>query len=184
MKHVSKTTLTAMLVPALALGAAGFAGAQSTGSMQTAPHGAYATGGGANAQTASPNSGMGAGGATNARPNKADTSSAVTHTQAMRGGVNAAASSTGGMNAQGSAHNDMARGSTKPMAQTNMSNMMASGSGSDAKTYIFDALDTNRDGKLSRAEVTHNSNLARQARTLDRNHDGNISRDEFAQYKR
>ena len=43
----------------------------------------------------------------------------------------------------------------------------------------FDAMDTNHDGKISRAEAKGNADLMREFRVVDRNHDGRLSKDEM-----
>ncbi len=163
MKHALKPTLAAMLlVPALGLAFAAPAAAQASGTT------------GSSAGTAP-------------RANRADMTSAVQHAQMMRGGAHAM-SSTPAMGTSSSARSDtMHMGATRsmapPMAHTGSSMGMASANESDPKMYVFDALDTNHDGKLRREEISHDPKLARDMRSLDRNHDGTLTREEFAAYQ-
>ncbi len=79
---------------------------------------------------------------------------------------------------------DYSHAGTMRVGQTTVPVNLANVSESNPKMYIFDALDTNHDGKLERPEIAHDSRLAREARSLDRNRDGSLSRDEFARYRR
>jgi EF hand len=48
----------------------------------------------------------------------------------------------------------------------------------------FDALDTNKDGKVSVHEASANDDLFVKFKDLDENKDGELTREEFARYKR
>lgn len=57
------------------------------------------------------------------------------------------------------------------------------GQGSASGGASFDQLDTNKDGNLSKKEVTSNRDLTKRWDTLDANKDGKLDQGEFAQFE-
>lgn len=74
---------------------------------------------------------------------------------------------------------DPPKAATKPTAATDHGNMSMAHAGHDTAPDAFAALDTDKDGALSKSELAKHP-MAAHASMVDANNDGRLSKSEFA----